>query len=512
MRLGRMVIKRAWGICLLLGSFVVGLGAVTDLELPIEDKAMIQKALGLDLEQQRYLTYLYARIHKPNVAESIGRQVLAENPSDRQTLLVLASLAVEQRNGSRVIELAETFLSYYPNDHQGLYFLGAGYYMLGRFSESEQVLADMKRDQFRGQLYPYETDLASASASAGQWYRAMLGYQRLLRHHDLGEQLRAEVRRVLDGIYREHGPRVDLAHDGVVFDNGAVGRSSADHAMHLTERLWWTVAARQDRVEIERAPGLLARKSERGEFATNLHRVWDARTSGMLGVGHGGQGTTAEASVSHEFAPARSVTLGAGLNQRSTDSLLVESLDGRQDKVELIASWLVEADLAVNMRISSRILKIGGQEIGRGTGAELAIEHTLRRRGAQWVVGYRGSVANFSAARFKPGLIDAILDPRTPLRDRRLIQRGLVAPEINRHGMSLLIADDLTHVWSYRLALGADYDFVLESLGFNAGLQWVFRPRKSIEIGAEAGYSSSADNSNAGRSALLLDLSFRLYY
>ena len=498
------------GFCLL----VLGgrLGAVNDLELPIEDREMVEVASALEIEQQRYLTYLYARINKPRVARSIGRLVLDQNPSDRQTLLVLASLAVEQQNGGEVVELAETFLSYYPGDHQGRYFLGAGYYMLGRFSESERELADLKREQFRDQNYPYQTDLASASASSGQWYRSMLAYQELLRKHELGEDLRAEVRRVLDGIYREHGPRVDVGHDGILFDNGDVWRTNADHAMHLTERLWWTVGAKRDRVNIEAAPGLLKRMTAREEFATNIHRVWDARTDMTAGLGYSGQGTTADVAIRHELAPQRALQVGAAYNQRATDSLLVESLDGRQDKVELIASWLIEADLALNVRANTRALRINGREMGKGVGAEASLDYTLRRRGAQWMIGYRGSVASFSAAPYRPGLIDAILDPRLPPRERRLIQENLVAPQINRHGLSLLIADDLTRVWSYRLALGTDYDFVLDSLGFNAGLEWVFRPRKSIEIGAEAGYSSSADNSNAGSSAYLLNLSFRLYY
>lgn len=512
MRRARNFTIRWWGHWLLMGSVLLSANAATELALPIEDQKMVGKAMELDVEQQRYLTYLYARINKPNVARSIGRLVLAQNPSDRQTLLVLASLGVEQRQGEEVVALAETFLSYYPGDHQGRYFLGAGYYMLGRFSEAESVLGDLKREQFRGKLYPYETDLASAAASAGQWYRAMLGYQELLRNHELGEQLRAEVRRVIDGIYREHGPRVDLAHDGVIFDNGSVWRDSVDHAMHLTERLWWTVVARRDRVKIKNSPGLLTRSSDRGEFATNVHRVWDARTDMMGGVGHSDQGTTAEFSLRHKFAPARSVTLAGSFNQRSTDSLLLESLDGRQDKVELVASWLVEADLAVNARVGSRILKVDGIEIGRGTGGDFSIEHTLRRRGAHWAVGYRGSVASFSSAPFRPGLIDSILDPRIPLAEKRLIQRNLVAPRINRHGMSLLVADDLTHAWIYRLTMGADYDFILDNLGYNFGVAGVFRPRKSIEIGVEGGYSSSADNSNAGSSAYLLNLSFRMYY
>ena len=486
--------------------------AATQLELPIEDQAMIERAKLLDIEQRRYLTYLYARINKPRVANAIGLQVLAEIPSDRQTLLVLASLAVEQKQAEAVVQLAEDYLDFYPGDHQGRYFLGAGYYMQGRFSESERVLGDLKQEQFQGQRYPYETDLASAAHGAGQWYRSMLSYQELLRNHDLGDQLRSEVRRILDGIYRTHGPRVNLNHDQVILERGRVQRSGFDHAMHVTERQWWTVEGQEDRVKIGAAPGLLRRETTRADFATNIHTVWDARTTSAAGVGHGSSGGTAELRVSHEIAPSRSITLGGLYNHRATDSLLIESLDGRQDRLEISASWLIEADLVLNIRAGTRSVRVAGKTLGRGTGVEFSLDQTLRRRGAQWVMGYRGSVGAFSPSQRPLGVADPALDPLLPPADRQFIERNLVAPRINRHGLSLLVADDLTHVWSYRFTLGADYDFELDNLGYNVGLGWIFRPRKSIEIGVEGGYSSSADASNAGSSAYLLDLSFLLLY
>ncbi len=486
--------------------------AATQLELPIEDQAMIERAKLLDIEQRRYLTYLYARINKPRVANAIGLQVLAEIPSDRQTLLVLASLAAEQKQAETVVRLAEDYLEFYPGDHQGRYFLGAGYYMQGRFAESERILADLKQERFNGQRYPYETDLASAAHGAGQWYRSMLSYQELLRNHDLGDQLRSEVRRILDGIYRTHGPRVDLSYDQVILERGRVQRSGFDHAMHLTERQWWTIEGREDRVKIESAPGLLKRETTRADFATNIQTVWDARTTSEAGVGHGPSGGTAKLRLTHEIAPSRSITLGGLYNHRATDSLLIESLDGRQDRLELSASWLIESDLALNIRAGMRSVQVAGQTLGTGTGGEFSLDQTLRRQGAQWVVGYRGSLGAFSPTSRPLGVVDPALDPLVPPADRQFIRRNLVAPRINRHGVSLLVADNLTHVWSYRLSLGADYDFELDNLGYNVGLGWIFRPRKSIEIGMEGGYSSSADASNAGSSAYLLDLSFRLLY
>lgn len=487
-------------------------GGASKVLLPIEDAEMVTRAEGLDIEQQRYLTYLYARINKPAVARAIGALVLEQNPSDRQTLLVLASLAVEQTEGEETVRLAEEFLEYYPDDDQGRYFLGAGYYLQGKYSESERELADMKRDLFPNVKYPYETDLASASAGAGQWYRAMLSYQELLRHHDLGDELRSEVRREIDRIYREHGPRISFSHETISLDGGSVDRSEATHAMHLTERHWWTVNLKEDHVKIEPRQGLRLRDTRRADYSGNIRTLWGSRSSSVLGAGYSDEGLTTEMAIKHEIAPQRSVTLSWKGNRPATDSLLLESVDGREDRVELAFSWLIEADLSLSVRSALRDVRMAGHSLGDGYGVDLSLDQVLRRNGAQWLVGYRGSYASFETTTRNRSLLDEVVSNQLSPRERDGVLRNLVAPEINRHGFGIVTADDLTRAWGYRLELGADYDFVLDNLGYNYAMQWVFRPRKSIEIGARGGYYSSANSSNAGSSAYLLDLSFQMYY
>ncbi|MCF3651877.1 tetratricopeptide repeat protein [Synoicihabitans lomoniglobus] len=500
------------GIALLSGGGGAGLRAATDLSLPIEDAAMIKQAADLDIEQRRYLTYLYARLNKPKVATAIGESILMENPSDRQTLLVLASMATEQRDGEAAVQLAERYLRFYPGDNQGRYFLGAGYYLQRRFVQSANVLRELKREQYAHRRYPYETDLASASASAGQWYRAMLSYQSLLRHHELGDELRDEVREALDRIYREHGPHVAAAWRGVVLDNGEVWRTEASHAMHLNDLHWWTVAGHEDRVAIESVPGLRSRTVRRADAEMGVRSRWNARWTTEAGLGHGGAGWMSEVRARYTFAPSRTVEFGTWWNERATDSLVLESLNGRQDWTGLTASWQLEADLSLGIKAGMREVYVAGTRLGQGDGIEVSLDQTLRRHGPQWIVGYRGAVASFNTGATDLTLVDPTVRPGLPPGGRRAVLNNLVSPRINRHGMGWTLTDNLADAWSYRLTVGGDYDFVLDSLGFNAGVAGMFRPRKSIEIQGELGYSSNASASNAGNEAVLLNLSFRFHY
>ena len=95
----------------------------------LSDFEILDRAATLPVEELRYLVYLYARLSQPRLAEALAAKILSVNPSDRQTLLALASLAVEEKDAAAVLRLAHRFLAFYPGDHQGRYFLGAGHYL-----------------------------------------------------------------------------------------------------------------------------------------------------------------------------------------------------------------------------------------------------------------------------------------------------------------------------------------------------------------------------------------------
>ena len=111
-----------------------------------------------------------------------------------------------------------------------------------------------------------------------------------------------------------------------------------------------------------------------------------------------------------------------------------------------------------------------------------------------------------------PSLTAPLADPALGLPAQQTLLAGLVSHRLNRHGLGLLVTDNLAHAWRYRFTTGADYDFVLSSAGWNTALALSFFPRKSLELTAEAGYSSSATSSNAGSAATLLNFFIRTYY
>ncbi len=481
----------------------------------LSDPEVLARATSLSIEDRRYLVYLYARLNKPHVAQSLANGILVDNPRDRQTLLVLASMAVEQKDAHETLRLARKFLGYYPGDHQGRYFLGAGLYLAKQYADANAVLRDLKVEQFSARKYPYETDLAASAYAAGDWYRAMLSYQDLLRHHQLGDELRDEVRRVLDSLYREHRARLEATAHEVRLDRARVWRYGISEASHLSDRQWLALNYGRDDVTLESALNLRAARSARAEAAASLTTVYDRRWTTDGWVGASGAGMLAGGRIHYTFAKERVVTFEVVANARATDSLALEFLDGREDRAALALSWRVEADLVFAARAQLRELFLAHQNIGRGAGLDLNLDQTITREGhgPRVILGYRGSYAAFTAeTNASPSLVAPLIDPLAPPSVSTALVANLVSRRLNRHGVGLLITDNLAHAWAYRFNAGADYDFELSSPSWNAAVALSFFPRKSIELTAEAGYTSSASASNAGSAATILNLFARSYY
>jgi hypothetical protein len=481
----------------------------------LSDTEILDRAATLSVEDLRYLVYLYAHLNKPHLAEAISTYILSANPSDRQTLLVLASMAVEQKDSAATLRLARRFLSYYPGDQQGRYFLGAGHYLAKHYDQANAVLRDLKREQFIARKYPYETDLAASAYAAGDWFRAMLAYQELLRHHALSDELRDEVRRVLDGLYREHLPRVEYSANETRLNRARVWRTVVSEGSHLSDRHWLDLRYTRDDVSLDAAPTLRPTHAPRAEVEANLATVYDRRWWSDAWLGASGEGLLAGARAHYRFAKDREAAIDVSLNERATDSLTLEALDGRQHRAGIGVNWLVEADLNFVARASFRELRVASQSIGRSAGLDFNLDQTLTREGhgPRFIVGYRASLAAFTPTdSASPALAEPIADPALGLGAQQALLANLVSRRINRHGFGLQITDNMAHAWHYRFTAGTDYDFELSSVGWNASLALSFFPRKSIELGTEGGYASSATSSNAGSSAVLLNFFIRSYY
>lgn len=453
---------------------------------------------NVPLEDRRYLLYLYARIGDTRVAERLAENILAENPSDKQTLLVMASLYIEKNEAEKALRNARTLQRYFPEDDQALYFVGASHYLAKQFQEANEVLRRLKITQFDRQLFPYQTDLASAAYQAGDWFRAMQAYQELLREHSLSDELRQKARVALERIYYEHLPQIELEEVGQLLDSGTIFRTSLDYRQHVTDR--HRVFARVDRsdTKLDARPSLREFSSDSNQALVGVQSALDRRYESTIFAGGSESGPIGGATLTRHFRQQRFVRLDLLANGRALDGLLIESLDGRQHKLSLGGSYLLTHEWLAYGDVYAREVLVDESGIGSGLGANFNLERLIFREIPDWRVGYRAVWSGFSRSTDDFSLVGAVAAPTATAAEREAILNNLELSEYHRHGVYSMWRDQLSGFFFYHFGAGVDWNVERSAIEYNALAGFSIFPRKSLEIRAEAGYFSSARTADQG--------------
>ncbi len=467
---------------------------------------------ALDLETRRYLLYLYARVNKPRVAESLARRILSESPADRQTLLVLASLYIELKETEKALVTAKRLAHYYPKDDQAIYFLAAAHYQAGHFDQANAILRDLKSSQFKKRHYPYQTDLASAATGGEDWHRAMLAYQDLLRNHNLIQPLRLEARKVLEGIYRKHLPQLAADFESVIVESGTINRYSGDYKQHVTDSAVVGFFARVDDLSLKSAGQFRESSQVRHEAGIRIELRQSRRWSSVFSLGGADAGPLLGASISRSLGEQRSVTLEGYWNERATDGLLAEAIDSRHHRLSLKANYLFSRSWLAYGETLFRKIVIDGDSVATGWGANANVEYLIFHDKPELRVGYHAQWAASTSARAKLGLIDTAVDPSITIDERRLILSSLFLRQNNRQGTYFDLRHELSGALLWHTQGGIDYVFEQASIEWYATTGLSFFPRKSIELKSGIGYSTSANTTDFASDQWIVSGGLKWYF
>jgi hypothetical protein len=467
---------------------------------------------ALSLEHRRYLLYLYARLNKPKMAELLADRILADNPGDKQTLLVLCSLYVERKDAIKALEASNKLISFYPLDHQARYFLAVSHYLAGHYQEANAILRELKLRQFHGKNYPYKTDLASSAMQAGDWYRTMLAYQELLRDPSLGDDLRLQVRKTIEQIYREHLPQLSGETTLSWLKQGLVYATVADYRRHLKDDQ--SIYFRYDRMDayVKGSDSVLDRWATRNDAIAGLETTWNYRYSSEISLGGAESGPLAGASLTSRFGPQRWIKFAFQWQNPADDGLLLQSLHGRQNQFSIPFQYAFSRAWLVLGQINGREVTIDGHHLGWSEGANWSVEHIVFAEHPELRIGYRGNFMEFSQNSRDLSLISPAALPGASLASRREMLNGLVKSQLHREGVYGTIRGDESGMFKPFIAAGVDYAFDRSSFEYNAGGGFSCYPRKSIEFRTEAFYTTGANTSDLESDLLQITLALKYWF
>lgn len=447
---------------------------------------------SMSLEDRRYLLYLYARVNQPRFAEALATKILADNPRDKQTLLVLASMYVERQDAKHALRLGRQLVDAYPEDHQSLYFLAAAYYLAGDYRLAAELFARIRDRFFPQQRYPYMSDLASSSFKSSDWSGAIRSYQELLDRHQVSEELRLQARKVLEGLYRSHLPRLRLDFDFQGLDSGESRRFETDYRQHVTDAVRLGASWGRGHVRVAERPSLLGRSYVTDEGWLEAEWVASSRWQGAAWLGGSEVGPLGGFRAARTLGDLRSLQVRFEGGRRSTDSLLMESLGGREHRVTLELDYPWSRNWLARAQLYGRQVLVGQEALGVSGGTLGYLERILLADSPEWRVGYRFNYMKFEAGESNPRLVDPAVVPGLDEGARAALVDQMVVPELNRHGIFMRLRNQLSGMLEYYVTAGADYAFERSSFEYQAEGGLSFYPRKSIEIRTAAGYSTSA--------------------
>jgi hypothetical protein len=352
--------------------------------------------------------------------------------------------------------------------------------------------------------------LASVATLSGHWIQAVGSYQEVLRNPLASPDIRNGARKDLDDLYRNHLPQLLLSETYVELRSGSIARTSVDYNRPLNGTYRFGLLFERDDVTIEQAPFLRSTASDRYDVSVRLEAHRDHAWHSKIWLGTTDQGALYGGQVTRLMGPDRDLNLAFHANQRATDSLLLETLGGRQDELSLRWNTLLPLQITLSATLQGRRAFVDDATLGDGYGLYLQLERSLFKE-PDLRIGYRGIVTHFSFSSQDATLVNPVAATGARQADKLLILDNL-ASSINLQGLYLSLESHLTQQWSSRLRLGSDYSFERSSFGYDIEGSLSFFPRRGSEFTLEIGHSTSATTSDRDSERLQFSLAIRNYF
>lgn len=467
---------------------------------------------NLPIEHQQYLLYLYAKTGRADMAEHLARRVLADNPSHRDSLLAMTAMYIDKKQTDQALAYASTMYRHYPTDQEAAYYYGMANYLAGNYQEASHILQQLRLTQFTDRPFPYNVDLGQAALKAGNWERAIGAYRDLLDNNYVDDELRREVRNVLDQLYRRHLSLVETRGNAFILDRGRFYQAIVEGRHQLNRRTKIFAHAEHNQIKVEQTLVLRRRWNDANEIWAGME--YEVRPHMTLSGWAGGynEGPQGGLKLMHRYAEKGDISVEAFGNEKARDSLLLQSLDGRQHRLTVAGSYYLTPRFLVFGQLGGRQVHLDGAEIGRAINASWNAEFFIRREGPIFRVGYRGLASSFGQEIDNTAVLLPAVLPGTPVAAQTPLLNQFVLNRIHREGVYVDWLSRLYGPVFIHGLVGADYAFEQNAPEYYGRLGFRVYPRRSLELLAELGYISSVATADGASGQWEINVALRYWF
>jgi hypothetical protein len=248
------------------------------------------------------------------------------------------------------------------------------------------------------------------------------------------------------------------------------------------------------------------------EGSVGLQTTWNRRWITDLWAGGYQDGFLGGARLMHRLPANGAVWIEAYANERARDGLLLNSLDGRQHRLSLAGNYLIAERFQTYGALTAREILTQGEQLGTGLQGNWGVDFLARREAPEFRFGYHGAYHANSRSSRNLALVAPALAPGLTVAQQTQVLDSLVLGWLHREGLHAELRDRLWGPLFYHLQGSADYAFERNGMQFGGRGGLMFRPRRSLELGTELGYTTSVATADGASDMWELGLALRWWF
>lgn len=377
-------------------------------------------------------------------------------------------------------------------------------------NKPDEALAKFEEVRAAGppdQPFPGMNGLAAAHLRRGEWEEANEGYREIATGSGYLAQEKFEALPKLRATS-------DLIHPTLRMESRFLTEAEGDAAR--LQGVWHTawshntraiVRARQDWIDLDAASILGARNSSRAEAEVSLQHRFRQGYFGEVTAGGSQDGDFIYGARAGRF-PNDGVgwSIGWSGNARATESLPLEVLNGREDRLDAEVGGKLNPRMNFSLGGWWHQVRVDGQSLGHGYGLSGTFDVVLQTETAtrpEISVGWFGVFTRFTSDSSADALVDALATSDevsgTVAGDSGNPIDALVDPKTHRQGLQLTVRGRLGDDVNFFTSVGGYYELEDKALNFMgaAGIEWYLSD--SALLYAELRYDSSGRGASAAQ-------------
>lgn len=392
-------------------------------------------------------------------------------------------------------------------------------YFNARFARDE--LSAIKAATTGDEVFAGQNSLADALAQTGNWEGAWAAYGEVLDNPGYDRDDKFEAlweRRALAPWFK---PTVSISNTTALEDEGSAFRDEFEYSSSWVNRWRFFVFARNYTTRLKGDSLLQGRRDSHFEGGVRAQRRLGDDYFVEAEIGASDEDPIYGVRVGKFAYHSFGWSLGFKGNAMSNDSVNLQALNGRENRVEFRAGGPISDRWVADFEAYYQWSRVGGSRLGEGYGASGSLDYVIQtetRRRPEITIGYFFEYSRFDRAGSLPPRVQseirravpATQEVRKALATNEEVKRALagdfgsevfdslVDPYTNRHGIMLKVRKHFDNNIAISGQLGAYYGFDEGSVQWTASAALEYWVSESTMVYAELRYDSAGKGASSG--------------